>query len=78
MVDEGGVPTVCTALRAFPTVTGLRLNGAAVLKELAEGGKTGNLLEENKARELLEAAMANHPYNHDLIAIAEHALSTML
>ena len=78
VVEEGGVPTVCNALRAFPTVTGLQLNGAAVLKELAEGNKANKELDEHRARELLEAAMANHPYNHDLIAIAENALSIML
>jgi len=78
LVEEGGLPTVCAALRSFPTVTGLQLNGAAVIKEVAEGGKTAQLLENNKARELLEAATQNHPYNHDLLAICEHALSTMI
>ncbi|KAL1500213.1 hypothetical protein AB1Y20_012882 [Prymnesium parvum] len=78
LVDEGGINTVCCAMRAFPTVAGLQLNGAAVIKEVAEGGKMTQLLERHHVRDLLEAATMNHPNNSELLALVEQIIATFI
>lgn len=79
VVDEGGIAVVCKAMKTYPMDAGLQLNATKVLKELSEAGqKTAQILEANSAKELIEANKSNHPYNHDLIAMCEQCLASLI
>lgn len=72
-----GVKLVLDAMKGYPMQTGVQLNACAVVKEFATYQKTLDQMKAFDARELLRAAITNHPFNKDLIAIAEEALHLM-
>jgi hypothetical protein len=74
LAADGGVPLVLRAMRNHPMAPGLQLNACALLKELAELPPCLKQLDAGGARELLDAAMANHQLNDDLLARATEAL----
>ena len=45
-----------------------------VLKEFASHPRTLEQLKEGDAREALRAAVSNHPFNNDLIKVAEETI----
>ena len=75
VAEENGVRSVLAAMKAHPSVTGVQLNACATLQELSTFPKTLEHMKGLGARALVEAAVAGHPYNQDLIAIAERALT---
>ena len=74
VAEEEGVVYVLAAMRAHPMATGVQLNATAVLKEFVSHPKTLEHLKRGNAREVLSAATKNHPFNHDLIKIAEETI----
>ena len=72
--EEKGVQTVLAAMKAHPTQTGVQLNGCAALQEMASFENTLKEMKAHGARATIEQAVANHPYNQDLISTAEKAL----
>ena len=75
VAEENGVRSVLAAMKAHPMVTGVQLNACAALQEMSTFPKTLEHMKALGARALIEAAVAGHPYNQDLIAIAERALT---
>ena len=64
---------VLDAMKKHPLQAGVQLNGCAALQEMASFPKTLEHMKGLGARALIESAVAGHPYNQDLIAIAERA-----
>jgi len=75
--ETDAVALVLKAMRAHPMATGVQLNASAVLKEFATFPKTLEQMKAGDARDALRGAIGNHPYNADLIKIAEETIHTM-
>ena len=60
--------------RAHPKNPGVELNGAAGCKEFVTHPKTLEPMKRLGARKLLEGVMEAHPYNADLLKLAEETL----
>ena len=74
-IAEGdGVRLVLDSMKEFAKNAGVQLNGAAACKEFVTHPKTLEPMKRLGARKLLEGVMEAHPYNADLLKLAEETL----
>ena len=74
IAQADGVALVLECMRAHPKNPGVQLNGAAACKEFVTHPKTLEPMKRLGARKLLEGVMEAHPYNADLLKLAEETL----
>ena len=66
--------TVLVAMKAHPMGAGVQLNACAALHEMSQHPMTLEHMKKLQARTQLEAAIANHPHNQDLLHNAERTI----